>query len=141
MDIRCRRKGPGETSDSMDIGHNGGPPIDDDEPPGKLLFLKWAWRKTHTYAGEAPTTEIALFRLARAEAAGITYEAYVAQLLDTGRYDQAGDKMRARNRTDTIPKPNSAAGNSRRTAGPLLQSRPQSPHPAQVRNPNGRPSK
>lgn len=70
----------------MVIGHNGGPPLDeDDEPPGKILFLNWAWTKARKQAFKAPTTEVALFRLARAEAAGMTYDAYVSRLLDTGR--------------------------------------------------------
>ncbi|MEZ5852532.1 MAG: hypothetical protein R3D68_18015 [Hyphomicrobiaceae bacterium] len=36
------------------------------------------------------------FRVARAEAAGVTYEEYVSELLDTGRHLQAGDKPRQR---------------------------------------------
>lgn len=76
----------------MRLGHNGGPPLDDDnEPPGKLLFLGWAWRKARAQAFAAPTTEIALFRLRRAEAAGLTYDEYMLRLLDTGRHPQAGD--------------------------------------------------
>jgi hypothetical protein len=122
----------------MDIGHNGGPPIEEpEEPPGKLLFVNWAWRKARKEAFKAPTTEIALFRLARAEAAGLSYEAYVARLLDTGRYDQTADKDRRRNRTDTIPKPN-APDISGYLKKPLLQSRAQSPHAAQDGKPKGR---
>jgi hypothetical protein len=34
------------------------------------------------------------FRVARAEAAGVSYEEYVSTLLDTGRHMQAGDKPR-----------------------------------------------
>jgi hypothetical protein len=120
-----------------EIGHNGGPPLDDDEPPGKLLFVQWSWRQARQAAFKAPTHEIALFRLARAEAAGLSYDAYVAQLLDTGRYDQTGEKPKPRNRPDTIPKSNttSAAGQNRRLP---LQTPAQSPHAGQVRNRNGR---
>lgn len=76
----------------MVIGHNGGPPLtEDDEPPGKLLFLGWAWRKARKAAFTSPTTEIMLFRLARAEAAGLSYDDYMLRLLDTGRHPQAGD--------------------------------------------------
>jgi hypothetical protein len=122
----------------MDIGHNGGPPLDEnDEPPGKLLFVNWAWRKARKAAFTAPTHEIALFRLARAEAAGMTYEAYVAQLLDTGRYDQVGVKERRRNRSDTIPKPN-PPNISWQPRRPLLQSGAQSPHAGQDGKPKGR---
>jgi hypothetical protein len=80
----------------MVIGHNGGPPLDDDEPPGKLLYLGWAWRKARKAAFAAPTTEIMLFRLARAEAAGLSYDEYMLRLLDSGRYPQAGDDKQLR---------------------------------------------
>ena len=123
---------------TMDIGHNGGPPIDDEEPPGKLLFVHWAWRQARAKAFTAPTHEIALFRLARAEAAGMTYEAYVAQLLDTGRYDQTGDNRPRRNRPDTIPRPNALSLGAKPNL-PVLQSRAKSPHPPQVSKRNGSP--
>lgn len=77
----------------MIIGHNGGPPLDEeDEPPGKLMFVKWAWTQARKKAFAAPTTEIMLFRLARAKAANLTYDEYVSQLLDTGRYPQAAER-------------------------------------------------
>jgi hypothetical protein len=72
------------------LGHNGGPPLDD-EPPGKILFVRYAWKKAREAAFKAPSHDIALFRLRRAEAAGLTYEEYMLRLLDTGRYPQAGD--------------------------------------------------
>ena len=74
----------------MTIGHNGGPPLDEDEePPGKLLFVKWAWTQARKKAFGAPTTEIMMFRLSRAEAAGMSYDQYMSHLLDTGKYAQA----------------------------------------------------
>ena len=74
----------------MTIGHNGGPPLDEDEePPGKLLFVKWAWTQARKKAFSAPTTEIMMFRLSRAEAAGMSYDQYMSHLLDTGKYAQA----------------------------------------------------
>lgn len=73
------------------IGHNGGPPLDDDEPPGKLLFVRHSWKKAHAEVWKNPPRDILLFRLRRAEAAGLTYHEYMLQLLDTGRYPQAGD--------------------------------------------------
>src|SRR5262249_6940980 len=72
------------------LGHNGGPPLDD-EPPGKLLFVRYSWKKAREAAFKAPSHDIALFRLKRADAAGLTYEEYMLKLLDTGRYPQAGD--------------------------------------------------
>jgi hypothetical protein len=73
------------------IGHNGGPPLDDEEPPGKLLFVRYAWKQAHAAAWRPPSRDIALFRLRRAEAAGLSYHEYMLRLLDTGRYPQAGD--------------------------------------------------
>ena len=74
----------------MTIGHNGGPPLDEDEePPGKLLFVKWAWTQARKKAFSAPTTEIMLFRLSRASAAGMSYDEYMSHLLDTGKHAQA----------------------------------------------------
>ena len=73
------------------IGHNGGPPLDDDEPPGKLLFVRHCWKQAHAEVWRNPPRDIMLFRLRRAEAAGLTYRAYMLRLLDTGRYPQAGD--------------------------------------------------
>jgi hypothetical protein len=93
MDIQPTRKQKKARGHAMAIGHNGGPPLDEnDEPPGKLLFLGWAWRTARKEAFKAPTTEIALFRQARASAAGLSYDEYMLRLLDTGRYPQARDK-------------------------------------------------
>ncbi len=75
------------------IGHNGGPPLDEDEDPtGKLLFVKWAWTRARKAAFAASSRDIMMFRLARAEAAGLDYDEYMLRLLDTGRYSQAGDE-------------------------------------------------
>jgi len=61
------------------IGHNGGPPLD----PG-ADWRKFCWKKSHARAWKAPPREIALARLARAEALGMTYREYTAVLLDRG---------------------------------------------------------
>jgi hypothetical protein len=70
------------------IGHNNGPPLEDEINDG---YVRWKWRKAHAAAWKAPSMSILRFRVARAEAAGVTYERYVAELLDTGRHLQAGD--------------------------------------------------
>jgi hypothetical protein len=72
------------------IGHNGGPPLDD-EPPGKRLYVRHAWKKAHAKVWQNPPRDIMLFRLKRAKAAGLTYHEYMLKLLDDGRYPQAGD--------------------------------------------------
>lgn len=61
------------------IGHNQGPPLE--------LGISWGhfcWKKAHARAWKTPPREIALARLARAEALGMTYREYTAHLLDTG---------------------------------------------------------
>lgn len=73
------------------IGHNGGPPLDDDEPPGKLMFVRHCWKAAHAEVWKTPPRDILLFRLRRAAAAGLTYEEYMLRLLDTGRHPQSGD--------------------------------------------------
>jgi hypothetical protein len=71
------------------LGHNGGPELEDDDPTGRLLFVKWAWTRAHDEAWKTPPMDILRFRVSRAEAAGLTYRAYMLQLLDTGRHPQA----------------------------------------------------
>ena len=63
------------------IGHNQGPPLE--------LGMSWAhfcWKKAHANAWKTPPREIALRRLARAEALGMSYREYTAHLLDTGEH-------------------------------------------------------
>jgi hypothetical protein len=64
---------------SFGIGHNGGPPLD--SGAGWRMFC---WKKAHARAWKTPPREIALARLARAEALGVSYREYTAVLLDTG---------------------------------------------------------
>jgi hypothetical protein len=61
------------------IGHNQGPPLD----PG-ASWRHYCWKRAHAAAWKTPPREIALRRLARAEALGMTYREYTAHLLDTG---------------------------------------------------------
>ncbi|HEV2336997.1 MAG TPA: hypothetical protein VGS13_15940 [Stellaceae bacterium] len=61
------------------IGHNNGPPLD-----ANAGWRHFCWKKAHARAWKTPSREIALRRLARAEALGISYRAYTAVLLDTG---------------------------------------------------------
>jgi hypothetical protein len=63
------------------IGHNGGPPLD----PG-AGWRMFCWKKASNHAWKTPPREIALARLARAEALGMSYRDYTAVLLDTGRH-------------------------------------------------------
>jgi hypothetical protein len=70
------------------IGHNNGPPIEDEVNDG---YVRYKWRRAHAEAWKTPSMSILRFRVARAEAAGVTYEAYMSELLDTGRHLQAED--------------------------------------------------
>jgi hypothetical protein len=70
------------------IGHNQGPPLD--EPAGDA-FVRWRWRKAHREAWKNPSLTVLKFRLARAEAAGVSYREYMLELLDSGRHLQAED--------------------------------------------------
>jgi hypothetical protein len=78
------------------LGHNGGPPLDD------LHIPEWGldgigsyfdWKRAHRAARRAPRG-VALFRLARAERVGLTYEEYLLEILDRGRYLQLEDVAR-----------------------------------------------
>jgi hypothetical protein len=60
------------------MGHNQGPPL---EGFGKLLL----WRKASEKAWKAPSREVALMRLRRAEQLGLDYRDYAGVMLDRGR--------------------------------------------------------
>jgi len=69
----------GSASVPPGLGHNRGPPLD----PG-VDWRVFCWRKAHARAWQPPPREIALARLARAQALGMTYREYTAVLLDRG---------------------------------------------------------
>ena len=47
-------------------------------------WRRFCWKKAHARAWKTPPREIALARLARAQALGMTYREYTAVLLDRG---------------------------------------------------------
>ena len=63
------------------IGHNRGPRLDPEAG-----WRNFCWRKAYAKAWRTPPREIALARLARAEALGISYHEYTAVLLDRGTH-------------------------------------------------------
>src|SRR5262245_38226953 len=77
------------------IGHNQGPPL---EEPASDPFVRYLWRKAHAAAWKNPPPDILKFRVARAEAAGVSDREYMLELLDSGRHLQAGDAARRRKR-------------------------------------------
>jgi hypothetical protein len=69
------------------LGHNGGPPLEPDaEEMAALGWRRHCWRKAHRKAWKTPPPEIALRRLARAEALGMSYREYALEILERGRY-------------------------------------------------------
>jgi predicted metal-dependent HD superfamily phosphohydrolase len=71
------------------IGHNNGPPLDDDSPG--YVWRRHRWKTVHAEVWRTPPLPILKFRLRRAEAAGLDYRSYMLTLLDTGRCAQARD--------------------------------------------------
>lgn len=78
---------------------NGGPPLDDDTqtPPwgknGIGRYFEWAAAKKRAF--DAPY-DIAKLRAQRAALIGLTYDEYVLEILERGRYLNAGDTDRIR---------------------------------------------
>jgi hypothetical protein len=78
--------------------HNGGPPIEDphDHVPewgdGEACTY-FQWKAAVKRARKSAPHDIVMFRLSRAEAAGVDYETYVTELLERGRHTQAGDDL------------------------------------------------
>jgi hypothetical protein len=81
--------------------HNGGPPLEDPpehvpewgEDGGAAEYFQWkaAIRRSR----KSVPHDIAMFRLSRAEAAGVDYETYVTELLERSRRLQKGDDLEA----------------------------------------------
>ena len=63
------------------IGDNGGPPLDPEIDPN-ASWRHWCWKRAVKRAWKTPPREIALRRLSRAEALGITYRAYTLEILN-----------------------------------------------------------
>jgi hypothetical protein len=87
--------------EAASIGHNGGPPLE--EQPG-YLWRRYAWKEAHKKAWTPPSMAVLKFRVARAEAAGLTYQEYMSELLDTGRHLQKEDvERRMRSVAEALP--------------------------------------
>jgi hypothetical protein len=68
-------------SSARGIGDNRGPPLDPNES-----WRHWCWKRAVKRAWKTPGREIAMRRLARAEALGISYRAYTLEILERGVY-------------------------------------------------------
>ena len=76
-------------SDPAPRSHNQGPPLDDEEGPewgDGDIYVYYSWKNAHRAAWKPKSRDHALFRLARAEAVGLTYEEYTLELLERGRF-------------------------------------------------------
>lgn len=85
------------------LGHNGGPPLDDPPPDANPHVPEWgsggmgtyfAWRSAVRRAWKSVPRETMLRRLRNAERLGLTYREYSLEIIDRGRYLQAGDVER-----------------------------------------------
>jgi len=96
-------------------GHNGGPPLDD--PPEHVpewgdgeAIAYFQWKAALKRARKSEPYDIIMFRLSRAEAAGVDYETYVTELLERGNRLQKADdlsklKERWKHRARVVVKP------------------------------------
>jgi hypothetical protein len=65
------------------MGHNGGPPLEDNPDPGGGRLL--LWRRAKKKAWSVPR-EIALSRAKRAAEIGMSYHDYTLEILERGKY-------------------------------------------------------
>ena len=83
--------------DTLRPGDNGGPALDDDEGPewgDGDPYVYFNWKAAHRKAWKPASRDMALFRLEKAEALGLTYEEYTLELLERGRYLSGADTER-----------------------------------------------
>jgi hypothetical protein len=83
--------------DTARLGDNGGPALDDDDGPewgDGDPYVYFNWKSAHRKAWKPASRDMALFRLEKAEALGLTYEEYTLELLERGRYLSAADTDR-----------------------------------------------
>ena len=77
--------------------HNQGPPLDDDDGPewgDGDIYVYFNWKAAHRAAWKPASRDMALFRLDKAEALGLTYEEYTLEILERGRYLSRADAER-----------------------------------------------
>jgi hypothetical protein len=88
---------PATTDDPIPVGHNGGPPLEDEHRPewGKGgIGNYFYWKAAHRAAWKNPSPGIVAFRIKKAERLGITYEEYTLEILERGRHLQIEDVER-----------------------------------------------
>ena len=77
-------------------GDNGGPALDDEGPEwgDGDPYVYFNWKSAHRKAWKPASRDMALFRLEKAEALGLTYEEYTLEILERGRYLSSLDAER-----------------------------------------------
>jgi hypothetical protein len=81
----------------LPLGHNGGPPLDDEHVPewgAGPIGTYFNWKSARRAAWRRAPRSVVMFRLGRAERVGLTYEEYTLEILDRGRYLQVEDAER-----------------------------------------------
>ena len=84
----------------------GGPSLDDEPGPewgDGDPYVYFNWKGAHRAAWKPKSRDMALFRLEKAEALGLTYEEYTLELLERGRYLQRSDAERIAKIKDKRP--------------------------------------
>ena len=73
------------------VGHNHGPPLDDEHQPewghggiGNYFY----WKAAHRAAWKNPSPGIVAFRIKKAERLGLTYEEHTLEILERGHHLQ-----------------------------------------------------
>ena len=77
--------------------HNQGPPLDNEDGPewgDGDIYIYFNWKSAHRSAWKPASRDMALFRLEKAEALGLTYEEYTLEILERGRYLSRADAER-----------------------------------------------
>ena len=82
--------------DRLPLGHNNGPPLDDDPRPwgANGIGNYFDWKAATTAAFKKVPAPIAMRRARLAEAIGLTYFEYQLEILERGRYLQPSDTER-----------------------------------------------
>ena len=79
----------------VSIGHNGGPPLDDQFQWGEApIDVYFAWKRAHADVWKRIPYATMIRRQRNAEALGLTYEEYTLEILFNGRYLQNSDVKR-----------------------------------------------
>jgi hypothetical protein len=79
----------------ISIGHNGGPPLEDQFAWGSApIATYFAWKRAHDDVWKGIPYNTLVRRVKLAEALGLTFEEYTLEILYNGRYLQTEDKER-----------------------------------------------